>query len=174
LTVLYSIRPFRCKKHWLYANIIIALFRGLLIVLAGWSAVKSLNYFLPWYIGLISFLFLLGAATTKDIADIKGDRKNKCQTLPVRFGLEKTAKILYPFFTLPFLLIPLGVYLNILHVNTLPLTLLTIYGIYTSRTIKFYPEKTTIIERNHISWKHTYIIYMIFHLGMCVAYLLQF
>lgn len=171
-TVIYSCPPFRYKKHWLYSALIIALFRGVLIILAGWLAVKNINYVLPWYLGLIYFLFLIGASPTKDIADVKGDKKNNCLTLPVKYGLEKTIKIIAPFFIIPFLLIPLGVYLKILHINTLPLTLLLFYGLYILHLIKKYPTKLTNIEKNHISWKHSYILFMVLEVGMCVGYVI--
>ena len=172
LTVIYSCPPFRCKNHWLYAALIIALFRGVFVILAGWAAVKNLNYILPWYISLLSFLFLIGATPTKDIADMKGDRKNNCLTLPVKYGLRKTIKIIAPFLIIPFLLVPIGVYLKILHINTLPLTLLLFYSIYILFLIKKFPNKLTAIEKNHISWKHVYILFMVLEVGMMVSYLL--
>ena len=63
----------------------------------------------PWFIGTIFGLFLLGASTTKDFADIEGDRAGGCQTLPILYGVKKAAWMIAPFFVLPFLLIPIGV-----------------------------------------------------------------
>jgi len=171
LAITYSHPLFNFKKNWFLASLTLATFRGFLITVAGWSIIKSIASILPWYLGLISFSFLLGAVTTKDIADIKGDRKNKYQTLPVKYGLNKTINIIAPFFILPFLLIPLGVYLGILDINTMPLTLLLFYGIYIIWLIKKMPLKLTGIQKNHISWKHTYILYMILQIGMAIAYI---
>ena len=171
-TVIYSYPLFNLKKYGFIANINIAIPRGLLIVIAGWTVIKGIDYILPWYIGSISFLFLIGAITTKDIADIRGDKENNCLTLPVKYGLNKTIKIITPFFILPFFLIPLGVYLGVLKVYTLPLALLAVYGTYIIWLIKKNPNKLTGIEKNHISWKHTYILYMIFQIGICVAYII--
>lgn len=169
-TILYSCPPFNLKRKGIFANIAIAIPRGLLIVIAGWSVIKSVFHFLPWYIGFISFLFLAGAVTTKDFADIEGDKKNNCITLPVKYGIKKSIKLIRPFFIFPFLLIPLGVYLNILRATTLPLTLLLFYGIFIIWLMEKKPNKLTRIERNHISWKHTYILYMVLQIGMGIAY----
>ena len=66
----------------------------------------------PWYIGLVIGLFLLGAASTKDFADIEGDRAGGCRTLPIVYGVKKAAWIISPFFVLPWLLLPLGAVLR--------------------------------------------------------------
>ena len=52
-------------------------------------------------------LFLVGAASTKDFADIEGDRAGGCKTLPILHGPRKAAWIIAPFFVLPWLLMPL-------------------------------------------------------------------
>ena len=50
----------------------------------------------PWFIGGIFFLFLLGAATTKDFADMEGDEAHGCYTLPVKYGVKKAAWMISP------------------------------------------------------------------------------
>jgi geranylgeranylglycerol-phosphate geranylgeranyltransferase len=177
-TIIYSCPPFNFKRFGIIGNLTIAIPRGLLIMVAGWSIVTSIKNILPWYMGLIPFLFLVGAVTTKDIADIKGDKKLGYITLPVKYGLNKTIKIITPFLIIPFFFIPLGVYLRILKISTLPLTLLFIYGIYIIMLIKKNPnklikfDKLAINEKNHISWKHTYFLYLIYQIGMAIAYLI--
>ncbi len=173
-TLTYSCPPFYFKKRGFLANINIAISRGLLLILAGWVIVGNLNEPTPWLIGGISSIYLLGAASTKDIADIKGDIKNKCSTLPSRYGIEKTAKIIAPFLVLPFLIIPLGVHYKILITPTLPLTLLSLYGLYIASLIVKKKENHTTIEKNHISWKHAYILYMIFHLSISTIYIIHY
>ena len=71
------------KRHGIWANITIAIPRGVLLKVAGWSTVKTILGLEPWYIGAIFGLFLLGAASTKDFADIEGDRAGGCRTLPI-------------------------------------------------------------------------------------------
>ena len=102
-------RRFRTKRHGLWANITIAIPRGMLLKVAGWSTVKTIFDPEPWFIGTIFGLFVLGASTTKDFADIEGDRAGGCQTLPILYGVKGAAWMIAPFFVLPFLLIPIGV-----------------------------------------------------------------
>src|ERR1700743_2697051 len=72
LTWISSAPPLRTKKRGIWANITIAIPRGLLLKVAGWSTVKTIVDREPWFIGAVFCLFLLGAATTKDFADIEG------------------------------------------------------------------------------------------------------
>ena len=87
-TIAYSVPPLRTKQRGLIANITIAIPRGVLLKVAGWSSVKTAAGLEPWFIGAIFGLFLLGASTTKDFADIEGDARGGCRTLPVRFGVR--------------------------------------------------------------------------------------
>ena len=53
--------------------------------------VASVAHVEPWYIGAVFFLFLLGASSTKDFSDMRGDEAAGCRTLPIRFGVERAA-----------------------------------------------------------------------------------
>src|SRR5262249_39494990 len=78
-TLIYSMPPLRTKRLGIWANVTIAIPRGVLLKVAGWSAVKTIAGVEPWYIGSIFGLFLLGATTTKDFADMEGDRRGGCR-----------------------------------------------------------------------------------------------
>src|SRR5262245_61238731 len=58
ITVLYSAPPFRTKRLGIWANVTIAIPRGVLLKVAGWSAVKTVMATEPWFIGSIFGLFL--------------------------------------------------------------------------------------------------------------------
>ena len=120
----YSAPPFRTKARGIWANITIAIPRGLLLKVAGWSTVKTVLDPEPWFIGTIFGLFLLGASTTKDFADIEGDRAGGCDTLPILYGVKRAAWMIAPFFVLPFLLVPVGVRAGILTGNPVLLDVL--------------------------------------------------
>src|SRR5439155_1371871 len=60
LTVAYSAPPLRWKSVPYLANLVIAIPRGLLLKVAGWSCVRDFGRLEPWYIGAIFGLFLLG------------------------------------------------------------------------------------------------------------------
>ncbi|HEY2737496.1 MAG TPA: UbiA family prenyltransferase, partial [Thermoanaerobaculia bacterium] len=98
----------RTKVRGMLANFTMAIPRGILLKLAGWAMVASIWSPEPWYIGLIICLFLLGAASTKDFADIAGDTAGGCRTLPIVYGVKKAAWMISPSFVLPWILLPLG------------------------------------------------------------------
>jgi 4-hydroxybenzoate polyprenyltransferase len=159
----------------MWANLTIAIPRGLLLKVAGWSAVGTILGAEPWFIGGIFFLFLLGASTTKDFADIDGDRRDGCQTLPILYGVERAAWMIAPFFVLPFLLVPVGVWLGILTGNAALLIglggLLAVYGAYVVYLMVRRPEEMAAVE-NHVSWKHMYLMTMVAQVGFALSYVL--
>src|SRR4029453_3271581 len=108
ITVLYSVPPARTKRLGIWANVTIAIPRGVLLKVAGWSAVKTVIAVEPWFIGSIFGLFLLGASTTKDFADMEGDARGGCRTLPIIYGVRRAAWMISPSFVLPFLMIAAG------------------------------------------------------------------
>lgn len=172
ITFLYSAPPARIKRYPFASNVAIAIPRGMLLIVAGWSVIRPVSSLEPWFIGLIFALYISGAASTKDFSDVKGDSSFGIKTLPVLYGPQKTARIISPFFYMPFLLIPIGVALNIIRAATLPLTLMGLWGVYTAKLITKNPEGLTF-EKNHISWKHMYLMLIAAQLGFAAAYLLK-
>ena len=103
----------RCRRSGpsgagIWANVTIAIPRGVLLKVAGWSSVKTIIGVEPWYIGAIFGLFLLGASTTKDFADMEGDARGGCRTLPIIYGVRRAAWMISPSFVVPFLMISVG------------------------------------------------------------------
>ena len=177
-TVAYSAPPLRLKRHPVGSNLNIALIRGWLLKVAGWAAVATvLRSIEPWYIGFIYFVFLLGATTTKDFADIEGDRAAGCITLPVKFGATWSARAISPSFILPWLLMPLGVWLRVLSGNPVAILVLSAimlaWGSYVIYLINQDPHRLVTEGENHPSWHHMYWMMMVGHLGLAGAYLLR-
>jgi 4-hydroxybenzoate polyprenyltransferase len=170
----YSAPPLRTKRHGIWANVTIAVPRGLLLKVAGWSTVKTVFGAEPWFIGSIFGLFVLGAASTKDFADIEGDRAGGCATLPIVYGVKKAAWMIAPFFVLPFVLIPVGVWNGTLTGNTVLLMVLGpalfAYGAYTVWLLVRRPEELATTE-NHPSWTHMYRMMMVAQVGFALAYM---
>ncbi|HUU28008.1 MAG TPA: UbiA family prenyltransferase [archaeon] len=183
LTYVYSAKPFRTKRHPFGANLTIAVPRGCLLKVAGWSCVAPIARDIePWYIGSIFFLFLLGSASTKDYSDMEGDRAAGCTTLPIRYGVKKSAWIIAPFFVVPWLLMPLGIIFTrpgsnepILSGNPVMLSamgiLLAAYGTFTAWLILRDPASLAKTE-NHPSWTHMYLLMMSAQTGFAVSYML--
>jgi len=181
LTTIYSAPPLRTKSRGVWANITIAIPRGTLLVVCGWSSVKSVLTPEPWFIGAIFGAFFLGAATTKDFSDMEGDRLGNCRTLPVVYGVRKAAWLISPFLFLPFLAIVPGVWTGILTGAPnllLPLGLaLPVWGVYIARLlITASPEELAGQNRgkeNHPSWTHMYLLTLAAQAGFAASYLLR-
>lgn len=174
ITTLYSAPPFRTKRLGIWANVTIAIPRGVLLKVAGWSSVKPIWGEEPWYIGLVFGLFLLGATTTKDFADMEGDRRGGCQTLPIVFGVRKAAWMISPSFVVPFLLISAGAASGVLtgHFWLLQIlgALMTVYGLYVCYLMLRRPDELAVDE-NHVSWTHMYRMMFVAQVGFALAYL---
>ena len=172
-TFIYSMPPLRTKQHGIWANVTIAIPRGVLLKVAGWSAVKTIVVAEAWYIGAIFGLFLLGATTTKDFADMEGDRLGGCRTLPIQYGVARAAWMISPSFVVPFLMIPIGAELGILTGNYWLLHALgifmTAYGIYVCYLMLRRPEELAV-EENHVSWAHMYRMMFVAQIGFALAY----
>ncbi|HYR46991.1 MAG TPA: UbiA family prenyltransferase [Thermoanaerobaculia bacterium] len=181
-TFVYSFPAFgRTKRHWLAANVTIAVTRGGLLKVAGWAFVASVTVWEAWAIGGIFALFLLGTTSTKDFSDMEGDRAHGCVTLPIRFGVPRAAKMIAPFFVFPWLLIPLFAFLpDPGHSSTTLLTgnrtLLTVLGLalaawgaYAARLLLSNPEDLARTE-NHPAWTHMYLLMMSAQGGFALAY----
>jgi geranylgeranylglycerol-phosphate geranylgeranyltransferase len=174
-TFVYSVPALgRTKAHPIGANLTIAIPRGCLLKVAGWTMVASASVGEPWFIGSIFMLFLLGAASTKDFSDIEGDRAGGCRTLPIAFGVRRAAAMIAPFFIFPWLLTPVGAHLGILTGNRLALDIvgvvLALWGAYTVWLILRNPDELTATE-NHPSWRQMYLMMMAAQVGFAAAYL---
>jgi len=174
MTFVYSMPPFRTKRLGIWANVTIAIPRGVLLKIAGWSAVKTVAGIEPWFIGGIFGLFLLGASTTKDFADMEGDARGGCRTLPIIYGVRRAAWMISPSFVVPFVMISAGVFAGILTGNPILLytlsAVMTFYGIYVCYLMLRRPEDLAV-EENHVSWAHMYRMMFVAQIGFALAYL---
>ena len=175
ITVIYSVPPFRTKRLGIWANVTIAIPRGVLLKVAGWSAVKTIAGVEPWFIGSIFGLFLLGASTTKDFADMEGDARGGCRTLPIVYGVRRAAWMISPSFIVPFLMISVGASAGILTGDFVLLQALSIvmtgYGAYVCYLMLRRPEDLAV-EENHVSWAHMYRMMFVAQVGFALAYVL--
>jgi 4-hydroxybenzoate polyprenyltransferase len=175
ITILYSVPPFRTKRLGIWANLTIAIPRGVLLKVAGWSSVKTIAGIEPWYIGAIFGLFLLGASTTKDFADMEGDARGGCRTLPIIYGVRRAAWMISPSFVIPFLMISIGASTGILtgHFWLLQAlaAVMTAYGVYVCYLMLRRPEDLAV-EENHVSWAHMYRMMFVAQVGFALSYLL--
>jgi 4-hydroxybenzoate polyprenyltransferase len=114
---------------------------------------------------------------------MQGDAAAGCRTLPIRFGVARAARMISPFFVLPWLLLPLGAWIEdpwgtgqpILTGNPWLLSalglILAAWGVYTVRLVLRDPQALAEVE-NHPSWTHMYLMMMAAQVGFVLAYLL--
>lgn len=182
-TLVYSLPALgRTKALGIWANLTIAVPRGCLLKVAGWTMVASSRTLEPWAIGAVFALFLVGASSTKDFSDVAGDRAGGCRTLPVLHGNARAVRIISPFFVLPWLLLvalawagdPFAPGQRLLTGNSTVLALLGVllsaWGVYTVRLLSRNPDELSATE-NHPSWTHMYLMLMTAQVGFAVAYL---
>lgn len=158
-TVTYSLPP-RMKKYLFINQIWIAIPRGLFGILASWSVFGDPFQKEPLLIGFIAFVFFVGAMTTKDIVDCDADKKTGTKTLVNTFGMKKASYISLPFMCIPFLLVPVLVYLGFLNSYLIPLTIFVI----PSFLIFYYMKKGTESEdlENVRAWSLMYVTYLFY------------
>jgi 4-hydroxybenzoate polyprenyltransferase len=87
----YSAPPLRLKRFLFWSNLTVSIPRGMLLKVAGWSAVGSIASRELWFIAFTFGVFVFGAVSTKDFSDVEGDRRHGCVTLPIRYG-PRTAR----------------------------------------------------------------------------------
>lgn len=188
LTVIYSVPPFRLKRYAYLSNLDIALARGVLLFVAGWSVFGRIDVAEPWLLGLVMGFFIFGAATTKDYSDVEGDRRFNCITLPVKYGVRKSIIITAPFFVFPWLLLGIFSYMGLLSGNRILLLalsiVLTVLGINTIRLLfNKLPDNPVSPLTNggikgeftngnkHPAWKSMYLMMILFYVGVGVSYI---
>lgn len=174
-TWIYSAPPLRTKASLCGALLTIAVPRGFLVPVAGWSLVVApWTVRDPWTLGAIVFLFVLGAAATKDFADVQGDRAHGCRTLPVVWGARRAALVIAPFLALPFLLLPLARWLGLL--GATPGAWMLLGGALTAlgavAVVSLVRDPDALAQRgtNHPAWKAMYLLMLGFHVGCAVVY----
>lgn len=170
----YSAPPVRLKNKGILANIAMAIPRGFLMIVGGWVSIRPSDWLspTPWLIGLVLFLFVVGAASTKDFADIKGDSAGGANTIVVVYGARKAAWIIAPFLVIPFLIIPPIFAIAgplVIRPNVMWLSLLAIWGAFTAWLIVRDPDSLAL-EGNHPSWKHMYLLMMATQIGFALVY----
>lgn len=171
----YSAPPLRTKRSLVGALATIAIPRGFLVPVAGWAVLAAPRDVQPFALGLVPGLFVLGAAATKDFADVEGDRAHGCRTLPIVLGASRAARVVAPFLVLPFLLYPL---LSLFHAIARPTLawgllalILSTGGAITARALLRDPQSLAT-ERNHPAWRGMYLLMLANQIGVALVYAL--
>lgn len=173
-TWIYSAPPLRTKRHPVGALVTIAVARGLLVPVAGWAILATTADPQPWVLGAVAGLFVLGAAATKDFADVEGDRAHGCRTLPIVLGPRRAAAVVAPFLVLPFLLYPIAADVF----GWLPSppswwvfgVALALAGLWTAARLRRDPGALAGPGGSHPAWVAMYLVLLCAHVGSAVIY----
>jgi 4-hydroxybenzoate polyprenyltransferase len=179
LTWAYSAPPLRARNSWWLGPLVIAIPRGLLLKVAGWGSVAPVAADRePWILGAVFFFYVLGAAPTKDFADVEGDRAGGSESLPIRFGAPVAARIIAPFLCLPGVLLAL---LPRIHVSGRPLLAMLplpslvaglaigAHGLWIARLLVL-SAGTQDLDAGRRSWRHMYLLMMELQIAAAALY----
>lgn len=170
ITIIYSAPPLRLKKRLWVSNLAIGFARGPLLIMAGWSMFGDIWNPTPWFIGLIIMVYLLGASTSKDFTDMKGDAEFGMNTLPVVYGHRNAAYMIAPFFVLPFVLVPIGIFLDILVPAAIGIMALALWGAAIAVRLRRDASRHTKTFENSPVWVHMYLMLMALQMGFALVY----
>jgi len=152
-------------KQYLFLNQVwIAIPRGLLGILAGWSVFGDPLQKEPLIIGTIAMLFFIGGMSTKDIVDSEADKTTGIRTLINTFGVKKTALISFPFMFFPLAFIPALINMGFLESYLWPLTLLALLSCFIFYLMVKGDTESKTLENIH-AWSIMYVEYIFFALG---------
>ncbi len=173
-TWIYSAPPLRTKRLTWGALLTIAVPRGLLVPVAGWSIVAAPHGSDPWALGVVAGLYVFGAAATKDFADVAGDRAHGCRTLPIVWGAKRASQVVAPFLVAPFLLYPGFGLLGWMHVPLVSLIVLTVVlcgiGLVTARALLRDPDGLARSATGHPAWRGMYLLLLASQVGVVLVY----
>jgi len=157
-TMVYSLEPVKVKKRLWLGNMDLALARGLLGFMAAWSILGDPFQRIPLLIGSLLFVFLLGANTSKDFADVEGDRAFGIRTLPVAYGVKRAARISAIFYFLPFALLAILIVYGLLPARFLIFLSLFPLSAYSAIRLVRTPEERLSSMENNFGWVGMYLV----------------
>jgi 4-hydroxybenzoate polyprenyltransferase len=182
LTWAYSAPPIRARNSWWLGPLVIAVPRGLLLKVAGWGTLAPIfSDREPWILGGVFFVYLLGAAPTKDFSDLEGDRAGGADSLPLRFGVRRAARIVGAFLPLPGVLLAAlpRIAVGERPLLSLPLAAsastgaaLAIHGLLVAVWMQRNPD-ALVDPRDRRVWRHMYLLMMELQIAAAALYFME-
>jgi geranylgeranylglycerol-phosphate geranylgeranyltransferase len=119
------------KRSGLPGNLLVSICVAIPFIYGSYVATGTINLNVMIF-AFIAFLSNTGREITKGIADIKGDKIKKINTLAVIYGGKNAAKIGILFYLSAVLLSPLPWFLNLVSIWFIPLVAVTDFGLILS------------------------------------------
>ena len=169
LTVIYSVEPFYLKKRLWLNSLNLGIARGAVGFLCAFSVYGDPFTTIPLSIALVLTVYVFGANSTKDYADMKSDASFKIRTVYTVYGVKKANMFVSAFFLIPYPLILLLIqvsYLPSQYVWMLLLVPLSIYSVYS-----IMKDRTLSLVENSLSWLSFYVMLGAFFVGFAFIFI---
>lgn len=168
ISILYSLPLISLRKRFLINSLTVTILYGLIFPLAGWALIPTNP--IPIYILTFLFIFGFGLSITKDFEDFIGDKTYDVETVPVRYGIKKSARITSILILTSFVYLMFLVVLNIIKSEFVFSLLMLPPFIYLIRKIYRKPKSfyNSINERSTARR----IFLMLMSLGISVEFLI--
>lgn len=158
-SIYYSVPPVRAKKVVWFNNIWQATSRGLLGPVAAWAVVADPMNPIPWAFGFAIMIWTIGAQTTKDFPDIKGDRMYGVRTLPVVYGRQGARNRMIPFVLGAFVFLSGFIYFGLLPQSFQWMLVLAVPSALMLGTVNYELE----LMENSLAWVMYYATMTLFY-----------
>ncbi|MHC1636488.1 MAG: UbiA family prenyltransferase, partial [Candidatus Methanospirareceae archaeon] len=152
-SIFYTLPPLRVKRFFLVNNLWQGIARGLLPAVAIFSIFNPTPDIFAIAIGTVITIWLTGCQSSKDIADIEGDKKFGIKTLFTVLDIEKAKIVIASFIILSFTL--LNIFIFVLNTIPLSMSLLNILLIPSFGVVKLL-EKPSKVTENNLAWPLMY------------------
>ena len=98
---------YKLKSTPLIGNLTVAFMTGLCFAFGGYAINNPEIIAISWFLGFFAFMMTTAREITKDIEDIKGDKKEGAKTFPIIYGTKISAVISVAFIIIDCILCPL-------------------------------------------------------------------
>lgn len=168
LSIVYSIPPTRIKAKGGFSNILLSLGYTTICFMGGWSIFRHLTE-IPLLILVFVTLQVAGANVAKDFVDYEGDKEMGIGTLPVRYGIKNTLKLIAPCLVGIYFAIPIFYFSGYFNGLFLPITVFSIWGIYIIKSLNDDFSR----KNREKAFLHAFLMSLFTEIAFTVAYVLS-
>lgn len=165
--VFYTYPPLRVKRFFILNNVHQGIARGFMPVISVWSIAGNLSSPVPYALGTVIAIWIVGAQSTKDFGDEEGDRRFNIRTLPVVLGFERALNFMSLVMCISLVLLTVFCSWGLLPVRLLLLGLLIIPSLLIVHGLRK-GYKHRLLE-NNLSWAVYYVSLMLWYALPAVA-----
>jgi len=178
--IMYSVPPFHFKNSMFGSVIWLGFVREYVGHIAGWALTANVlaSGRQPFLFGIPHFIYMAGVISVKDLSDIKGDREEGIKTIAVVYGPDACARIVRPFWMLPWVGLAVMCQMGLLDVDANFVSVWCFLGLLwgfrvAQNVIKSPEEIVKTGEKFHPAFYHAYYLSMFMNWGLVIGYYLK-